>query len=104
VALALAIRLAIGDVLGAQKLGFFILDEPTIHLDSENKKKLQEIFASLGELAGQTIVITHDEELFEDADATILRFERGPAPNSPTEIQTIHTTRTGSTAELWSHG
>jgi exonuclease SbcC len=103
VALALAIRLAIGDVLGAQKLGFFILDEPTIHLDSENKKKLQEVFASLGELAGQTIVITHDEELFEDADATILRFERGPAPNSPTEIQTIRTARTGSTAELWSH-
>jgi len=92
VALALAIRLAIGDVLGAQKLGFFILDEPTIHLDSENKKKLQEIFASLGELAGQTIVITHDEELFEDADATILRFERGPAPGSPTEMQIIRTT------------
>ena len=104
VALALAIRLAIGDVLGAQRLGFLMLDEPTIHLDSENKKKLREIFASLGDVAGQTIIITHDEELFEDADATMLRFERGPAPDSPTEIQMIRTAHMGSTTKMWSQG
>ena len=87
VALAPAIRLAISDVLGAKKFGFFILDEPTVHLDSENKKKLQEVFASLGKAVRQTIVITHDEEVFEDADAMILKFDRGPSPNAPTEVR-----------------
>jgi exonuclease SbcC len=87
VSLALAIRLAISDVLGAKKFGFFILDEPTVHLDSENKKKLQELFANLGRAVRQTIIITHDEEVFEDADAMILRFYRGPAPTSPTEVR-----------------
>ncbi len=87
VALALAIRLAISDVLGAKKFGFFILDEPTVHLDSENKKKLQEVFASLGRAVRQTIVITHDEEVFEDVDAMILKFDRGPTTNAPTEVR-----------------
>jgi exonuclease SbcC len=86
VALALAIRLAISDVLGAKKFGFFILDEPTVHLDSENKKKLQEVFASLGRAVRQTIIITHDEEVFEDADAMIIKFDRGTAPNAPSEV------------------
>jgi exonuclease SbcC len=86
VALALAIRLAISDVLGAKKFGFFILDEPTVHLDSENKKKLQEVFASLGRALRQTIIITHDEEVFEDADAMIIKFDRGTAPNAPSEV------------------
>ena len=53
VALALAIRLAIGDVLGAQRLGFFILDEPTVHLDSENRRRLMEVFTNLSRAVRQ---------------------------------------------------
>ena len=39
-------RLAIGDVLGAQRFGFFILDEPTVHLDSENTRRLVEVLTN----------------------------------------------------------
>ena len=60
-----AIRLAIGDVLGAQRLGFFILDEPTVHLDSENRRRLVEVFTNWSRAVRQVIIITHDEEVFE---------------------------------------
>ena len=86
VALALAIRLAIGDVLGAQRLGFFILDEPTVHLDSENRRRLVEVFTNLSRAVRQVIIITHDEEVFEGADAKIVKFERGLSPDSPTMV------------------
>jgi len=89
VALALAIRLAIGDVLGAQRLGFFILDEPTIHLDSENRRRLAELFTNLSRAVRQVIVITHDEEVFEGVEAKIVKFERGQSPDSPTIIQEL---------------
>ena len=89
VALALAIRLAIGDVLGAQRLGFFILDEPTVHLDSENRRRLMEVFTNLSRAVRQVIIITHDEEAFEGAEAKIVRFERGLSPDSPTIIQDL---------------
>jgi hypothetical protein len=32
-------------------------------------------------------VITHDEEVFEGADAALIRFERGTAPNAATEVK-----------------
>jgi len=89
VALALAIRLAIGDVLGAQRLGFFILDEPTVHLDSENRRKLLDVFTSLSRAVRQAIIITHDEEIFEGAEAKIVKFERGLAPEAPTMVKEV---------------
>jgi exonuclease SbcC len=88
-ALALAVRLAISDVLAAGKLGFLILDEPTVHLDSENRGKLREAFSTLARVNRQAIIITHDEEIFEGADAAIMRFERGIAPNAATEVKVI---------------
>lgn len=87
VALALAIRLAIGDVLGAQRFGFFILDEPTVHLDSENKRKLLDVFSSLSRAIRQAIIITHDEEVVEGAEAKIVKFERGLFLDAPTRVQ-----------------
>jgi exonuclease SbcC len=87
-ALALAIRLAISDVLAARKLGFLILDEPTVHLDSENRGRLREAFSALARVNRQVIVITHDEEVFEGVDAALIRFERGVAPNAATEVKT----------------
>ncbi|GBC71238.1 putative DNA double-strand break repair Rad50 ATPase [Candidatus Calditenuaceae archaeon HR02] len=89
VALALALRFAIGDVLGAQRLGFFILDEPTIHLDSENRKRLLDVFTSLSKAVRQVIIITHDEEVFEGAEAKIFRFERELSTNAPTMIDEV---------------
>ncbi len=76
VALALALRLAIGDVLGAQRLKFFVLDEPTVHLDSEKKERLREVLMRLSQKMPQVIVITHDEEIFEGSEARVLRFEK----------------------------
>jgi exonuclease SbcC len=76
VVLALALRLAIGDVLGAQRLKFFILDEPTVHLDSEKRKRLREVLMKLSQKMPQVIVITHDEEIFEGSEARVLRFEK----------------------------
>jgi exonuclease SbcC len=76
VVLALAFRLAIGDVLGAQRLRFFILDEPTVHLDSEKRKRLREVLMRLSQKMPQVIVITHDEEIFEGSEARVLRFEK----------------------------
>jgi exonuclease SbcC len=76
VVLALALRLAIGDVLGAQRLRFFILDEPTVHLDSEKRKRLREVLMRLSQKMPQVIVITHDEEIFEGSEARVLRFEK----------------------------
>ena len=76
VVLALALRLAIGDVLGAQRLKFFILDEPTVHLDSEKRMRLREVLMRLSQKMPQVIVITHDEEIFEGSEARVLRFEK----------------------------
>jgi exonuclease SbcC len=76
VVLALALRLAIGDVLGAQRLRFFILDEPTVHLDSEKRKRLRDVLMRLSQKMPQVIVITHDEEIFEGSEARVLRFEK----------------------------
>lgn len=54
---ALACRLAIAKYRA--DLGFMILDEPTIHLDSTSKQGLVEIVAELG--LGQIIIVSHDD-------------------------------------------
>jgi exonuclease SbcC len=72
VAVALALRLAIAQMLSSNKLDFIILDEPTIHLDEERRKSLVRIISDsfkegLGPLS-QIIIITHDAEIFEDSE------------------------------------
>ena len=72
VAVALALRLAIAQMLSSNKLDFVILDEPTIHLDEERRKSLVRIISDsfkegLGPLS-QIIIITHDAEIFEDSE------------------------------------
>lgn len=72
VAIALALRLGIAYVMGSGKLDFVILDEPTTHLDEERRKSLVRIIteafrSELGPLS-QMIIITHDSEIFEDAE------------------------------------
>ena len=79
VAIALALRLGMAYVMGRGKLDFIILDEPTTHLDQERRRSLVRIIteafrAGLGPLS-QMIIITHDSEIFEDADVdSVYRF------------------------------
>ena len=47
------------------------------------------MFTSLSRAVRQVIVITHDEEVFEAADAKIIKFERGYGLNSPTIIHEL---------------
>ncbi|MEM1955672.1 MAG: SMC family ATPase [Candidatus Caldarchaeum sp.] len=84
VGVALALRLAIGDVLGAERLGIFILDEPTVHLDPENRSRLSHLFTSLAQTINQVLVITHDEELFTGTDAHVYKFSRNTG--EPTRV------------------
>jgi exonuclease SbcC len=82
VAVALALRLAIAQMVSFNKLDFIILDEPTIHLDEERRKSLVNIISDffkegLGPLS-QIIIITHDAEIFEDSDVDgVFRFTMG---------------------------
>jgi exonuclease SbcC len=79
VAIALALRLGIAYVMGSGKLDFIILDEPTTHLDEERRKSLVRIItdafrSGLGPLS-QMILITHDSEIFENAEVdSVYRF------------------------------
>src|SRR5918992_1308230 len=82
VAVALALRLAIAQMVSLNKIDFIILDEPTIHLDEERRKSLVAIISDffkegLGPLS-QIIIITHDAEIFEDSDIDgVFRFTMG---------------------------
>jgi DNA repair protein SbcC/Rad50 len=79
VAVALALRLAIAQMMSSNKLDFIILDEPTIHLDEERRKSLVRVISDsfkegLGPLS-QIIIITHDAEIFEDSEVdAVYRF------------------------------
>ncbi|MEM2923895.1 MAG: SMC family ATPase [Candidatus Nitrosocaldus sp.] len=78
VAIALALRFAIAYVMGGYKLDFIIMDEPTVHLDEEKRSSIVELIGLLaeGSTLKQIIIITHDSEIFEDADVDHLyRFE-----------------------------
>ena len=79
VAIALALRFSMAYVMGGYKLDFIVLDEPTVHLDDDRKASLVEIISRLGRLDSplkQMIIITHDEEIFENAEIdAVFRFE-----------------------------
>ncbi len=77
VALALALRIAISRFL-TDRADFLILDEPTVHLDSQRRNDLINILIDLKEkgLVNQLILVTHDTEI-EDAADTIYYIENG---------------------------
>ncbi|GAB6072245.1 DNA double-strand break repair ATPase Rad50 [Venenivibrio stagnispumantis] len=77
VALSLALRLAIARYLGS-KANFLILDEPTIHLDTERRQELVDLLGSIKEknFIKQLIVVTHDQEIEDRADI-VYRVENG---------------------------
>jgi exonuclease SbcC len=87
VAVALALRLGIAYMMGANKLDFVILDEPTTHLDEERRKTLVRIISEAfregsGPLS-QMIIITHDSEIFEGSEVDkVYRFAMTAADGS----------------------
>ncbi len=80
VAISLALRFAIASLKGKYNTDFIILDEPTTHLDQERRSALVKLITKLAEYQGlikQIIIITHDQEIFEDADVDIIvKFEK----------------------------
>ena len=71
VALALVIRLAIAAALTGEALELMIMDEPTIHLDSDRRRELVNLlknFRGGSRMISQLIVVSHDRELEEAAD------------------------------------
>lgn len=80
IAVALALRFAIASFKGRENIDFIILDEPTTHLDQERRRALVKLIAKLAGYQGlirQIIMITHDAEIFEDAEVdNIVRFEK----------------------------
>jgi exonuclease SbcC len=71
VALAIALRLAIAQVLSG-RVETIIMDEPTTHLDEERRKELVNILSSFfregGRIIPQMLIITHHPEIEDVAD------------------------------------
>ncbi|MEM3815710.1 MAG: AAA family ATPase [Candidatus Bathyarchaeia archaeon] len=71
VAIALVLRLSIAAALAGEALELIIMDEPTIHLDSERRKELVNMLKNFKEgtrMIAQLIIVSHDRELEEAAD------------------------------------
>ena len=71
VALAIALRLAIAQVLSG-RIETIIMDEPTTHLDEQRRKELVNILSSFfregGRIIPQMLIITHHPEIEDVAD------------------------------------
>ncbi|RMF89530.1 MAG: hypothetical protein D6733_06095 [Methanobacteriota archaeon] len=70
IAAALALRVGLSKALSGPVMELIILDEPTIHLDSQRRRELVDIIKRLATIP-QTIVVTHDKEFEESADRII---------------------------------
>jgi len=70
VAVAIALRLALAN-LYSSKVGFVVMDEPTVHLDEQRKKELMNVILRGKEILSQIIVVTHDDELKVAGDLVI---------------------------------
>jgi exonuclease SbcC len=71
IAIALILRLSVAASLVGETLECLIMDEPTIHLDSERRRELVNLlknFKGGGRLIRQVIIVSHDRELEEAAD------------------------------------
>ncbi len=70
VSVAIALLLAFHELVTAGRIGFLILDEPTIHLDEERRRQFIEIVRGFrgGRYIPQLVVVTHAEEVRDAAD------------------------------------
>ncbi len=73
VALALSLRLGLAKAMAGTSLESILLDEPTVHLDSERRR---ELVSAIGELdLPQVIVVTHSGE-FEEVASSLYTIEK----------------------------
>ena len=88
VALSIALLLALRAAVLGRAAGFLILDEPTIHLDSERRELFVELLKEFrgGRIVKQLLVVTHDERVEDAADLIIRVFKR---PGSDSEIRYV---------------
>lgn len=68
VGLAIALRMALAYAILGRIPSFFILDEPTLFLDSERRRGVFDVIRRLADRMPQVIVITHDPDVVELAD------------------------------------
>lgn len=70
VVIALALRLAITQIISSNKIESILLDEPTVHLDDNKKGDLVELFSETY-ISPQMLIVTHDIELENAGDNII---------------------------------
>ncbi len=69
VGVSLAMKLALVKMLSRGKVSVLVLDEPTVNLDEERKRRLKEILLkAVGPALHQLIVVTHDQEVLDVAE------------------------------------
>ena len=84
VTVAIALRLGMTHLLESSRLNFMIMDEPTNSLDAEHKIELVNVLTQLSSMKKldsetplQLLIITHDTEIFENAEIdNIYRFSK----------------------------
>jgi exonuclease SbcC len=92
VCVALAIRLGMADLMIKSPLKVMILDEPTASLDRTHCEKFVDIIQDLTQHMNQNqnfqlIIITHDEEIWDDAQiSTLYKFENNKKETVVTRI------------------
>jgi len=76
-ALSIAMRIALAYAVLGRMPSFFILDEPTAHLDEERRRGLFDMIKRISGRLPQVIVVTHDREVIEIADYVYEVFKEG---------------------------
>ncbi len=71
VGIAIALRLALAELIMGRSPTVLILDEPTIYLDEERRTQVFEVIKELGRSLKQVVVVTHDESVVNIADKVI---------------------------------
>ncbi|MEM3849216.1 MAG: AAA family ATPase, partial [Zestosphaera sp.] len=71
VGIAIALKLALAELIIGRSPTTLILDEPTIYLDDERRRQIFEIIKELGKSLKQVIVVTHDESVMNIANKVI---------------------------------
>jgi exonuclease SbcC len=64
--------MGIAFLMGSSKIDFIVLDEPTTNLDEERRRSfvkiISDVFSKGKSPLSQMIIITHDEEIFENSE------------------------------------
>ena len=90
IAVILAIILGLHKIIGKGRLGVLALDEPTIYLDEERRKKLIEVIKNFrgGHIIPQLIVITHNREVVNASDQ-VYEVVKEPSGSKVSILETI---------------